>query len=170
MTWSPMRTAAIPCTCRASEANSLTGPERSHSLDALTEFLTLLRREAGSPSFSTIVRRIGSIRAARGVPAEERTPGRITVYDCFRSGRQRLDVELLSTSSRPWVRARPSGAAPTAPPPTRRPSARPRGDRTRHPADRTASRFCPRDHERSQMASAATVTVPRKTYTRLSYL
>ncbi|MBD0690405.1 hypothetical protein BG452_07705 [Streptomyces sp. CBMA123] len=91
-----MRTAAIPCTCRAAEAGPSTAPTRSHSLDELAEFLTLLREEAGSPSFSTIVRRISSARAARGVPAEERTPGRITVYDCFRSGRRRLDVELLA--------------------------------------------------------------------------
>ncbi|MEV8323350.1 hypothetical protein [Kitasatospora sp. NPDC056731] len=112
MTWSPMHTTAAPCICRAAEANSASTLARSHSLDALTESLTLLRQEAGSPSYSTIVRRISSVRAARGVPAGERTPGRITVYDCFRSGRQRLDVELLSdivqalgADPDPWRRA-----------------------------------------------------------------
>ncbi|MGK4585503.1 hypothetical protein [Kitasatospora sp. HPMI-4] len=90
----------------------MAAPTQTYSLDALAECLTRLRQEAGSPSYTAIARRISSVRAARGIPEAERTPGRITVYDCFRAGRRRLDVELLSDIVQvlggdpgPWRRA-----------------------------------------------------------------
>lgn len=65
------------------------------TLDGLASQLRERRIEAGSPSFSTITQRVGEIRAARGVRASERSPGRVTVYDCFRDGRRRVDVDLI---------------------------------------------------------------------------
>lgn len=64
--------------------------------DDLTAELRALRARAGSPSYAELTRRVGAVRAARGVPERERRPGRVTVYDAFRDGRTRLDVELLA--------------------------------------------------------------------------
>lgn len=65
------------------------------TLDGLAERLRERRRMAGGPSFSEIARRVAQLRAARGVHASERTPGRVTIYDCFRDGRRRVDVDLV---------------------------------------------------------------------------
>ncbi|WP_078509954.1 NB-ARC domain-containing protein [Streptomyces sp. Tu 6176] len=62
--------------------------------DELAQSLRALRGWAGNPSYAELVRRIGAVRAARGVPASERMPGRVTVYDCFRTGRRRIDMNL----------------------------------------------------------------------------
>ncbi|MBY8884910.1 hypothetical protein K7472_08615 [Streptomyces sp. PTM05] len=100
------------------------GPART--LDELVERLRLLRSDAGDPSYSEIVRRIADIRARRGLPGAERVPGRITVYDCFRTGRRRMDAELLADVVRalgadpaPWraaLRCTLDGAPATASP------------------------------------------------------
>lgn len=66
------------------------------SLDEVADGLLQLRAAAGSPSFTTIARRVGQYRAARGLPASECEPGRVTVYDCFRTGRRRMQPELVS--------------------------------------------------------------------------
>ena len=55
--------------------------------------LTLLRAQAGSPSFGEIARRVGHLREQRGQPHTR--PGRTTVYDLFRPGRSRVDPDLL---------------------------------------------------------------------------
>lgn len=64
-------------------------------LDDLAQRLRELRLTSGGPSFSEIARRVGALRTARGVHASERTPGRVTVYDCFRDGRRRVDIDLI---------------------------------------------------------------------------
>jgi tetratricopeptide (TPR) repeat protein len=61
-------------------------------LDAFARALRELRRDAGSPSFSEIAARVAELRARRG---SRDAPGKITVYDCFRSGRRRLDAALV---------------------------------------------------------------------------
>ncbi|WP_018351489.1 tetratricopeptide repeat protein [Longispora albida] len=66
------------------------------TVDDLSAALRAFREQAGGPSFAEIVRRIGRIRADRGLPAAEQQPGRVTVYDCFKPGRRRLDVELVA--------------------------------------------------------------------------
>lgn len=71
-------------------------PADPRSWDDLTGALRMLRAHAGSPSFAELVRRVEAVRAARGLPPGERRPGRVTVYDAFRDGRARLDVELLA--------------------------------------------------------------------------
>lgn len=65
------------------------------SLDELARRLRTLRERSGGPSFSEITRRVVEIRADRGDHPRDRTVGRMTVYDCFRSGRQRIDVLLV---------------------------------------------------------------------------
>lgn len=64
-------------------------------METFTDRLRVLRAWAGNPSFTEIACRIARSRKARGVPAAERQPARITVYDCFRVGRRRLDIELV---------------------------------------------------------------------------
>jgi len=65
------------------------------STDELADLLRTLRAWAGNPSYAELVRRISALRAARGVPAAECAPGRVTVYDCFRTGRRRIDMDLV---------------------------------------------------------------------------
>ena len=58
------------------------------TLDELCLGLGRMRVEAGSPSYAEIARRIGQVRAG----AE---PPKVTVYDCFRPGRRRVDDGLV---------------------------------------------------------------------------
>lgn len=62
------------------------------SPDAVAEALLDLRVWAGRPSYSQIAVRVARLREARG---ESERPGRITIYDCFRAGRRRLDAQLV---------------------------------------------------------------------------
>lgn len=55
-----------------------------------------LRTANGQPSFTEIARRIGRARRTRGVPAGEATVARVTVYDCFRDDRRRVDAALVA--------------------------------------------------------------------------
>lgn len=63
-------------------------------IDDVAERLRHWREQAGSPSFATIARRISARRAAGRDGAYGAVP-RSTVYDCFRAGRRRLDLELV---------------------------------------------------------------------------
>lgn len=58
------------------------------TLDELCALLGTLRTSVGSPSYAEIARRIGVIRGG-----EE--PAKVTVYDCFRPGRRRVDDRLV---------------------------------------------------------------------------
>ena len=58
------------------------------TLDELCLGLGRMRVDAGSPSYAEIARRIGRLRAG----AE---PPKVTVYDCFRPGRRRVDDGLV---------------------------------------------------------------------------
>jgi len=68
---------------------ALPDPGRATSLDELTQCLTALKVWAGNPSYETITGRVNSER-----PAHEQV-GKTTVVDCFRSGRRRLDGDLV---------------------------------------------------------------------------
>ncbi len=70
-------------------------PLGAATLDELTERLRALRVWAGQPSFAEIVDRLRHHRARRGASPAVQRVSRTTVYDCFRSGRSRLDVDLL---------------------------------------------------------------------------
>lgn len=58
------------------------------TLDELCIGLGRMRVEAGSPSYAEIARRIGAVR-------EGAEPAKVTVYDCFRPGRRRVDDRLV---------------------------------------------------------------------------
>ncbi|MEV4346416.1 tetratricopeptide repeat protein [Actinoplanes sp. NPDC049596] len=67
----------------------LPDPGQATTLDEFTDGLRRLKAWAGNPSYETITGRVNAGRpAARAV-------GKTTVVDCFRSGRRRLDVELV---------------------------------------------------------------------------
>ncbi|ROR93368.1 NB-ARC domain-containing protein [Salana multivorans] len=66
------------------------------TLDDLAVRLRTRREQAGSPTYTELARRVGALREARGVAPSVRLPGRVTVYDCFRSGRRRIDADLVA--------------------------------------------------------------------------
>ncbi|WP_426309943.1 tetratricopeptide repeat protein [Cellulosimicrobium sp. E-16] len=84
-------------------------PVGAGSVDELAARLRALRTWAGDPSYTEIARRVGALRTARGVPAAEARPGRVTVYDVFRAGRTRLDVDLLADVAQVLGDTRPAG-------------------------------------------------------------
>lgn len=71
-------------------------PGEAESLNDLSATLVALRAWAGSPSFTEIARRIRQLRTTRPGAGIDQPPGRVTVYDCFREGRRRLDIDLVS--------------------------------------------------------------------------
>lgn len=64
-------------------------------LDELIGDLQRERARAGSPSYAEIAGRIEAARRLRGVDSFQARPSRSTVYDLFRVGRRRIDVELF---------------------------------------------------------------------------
>ncbi|TQL49711.1 tetratricopeptide (TPR) repeat protein [Ornithinicoccus hortensis] len=87
--WVGSMTSSSPVTDRAPV------PLAATSIDDLVAALRGLRGWAGNPSYATLAKRVAQARLARGVPPSEATPGRVTVYDCFREGRRRLDSDLV---------------------------------------------------------------------------
>lgn len=63
------------------------------TLDELSVALGRLRTRAGTPSYAEIARRIGQARQG----AE---PPKVTIYDCFRPGRRRVDDRLVGEIAR----------------------------------------------------------------------
>jgi tetratricopeptide (TPR) repeat protein len=75
-------------------SGELPDPGRAGSLD---EFVTLLRRLkvwAGDPSYGSIKDRVNATRVVAGRPVTG-VAAKSTVADCFRSGRRRLDTDLV---------------------------------------------------------------------------
>jgi tetratricopeptide (TPR) repeat protein len=70
------------------------GPARS--LDELVETLRALKVWAGDPSYETITRRVNARWTAAGRPAGE-LARRGTVVDCFKTGRRRINADLVGT-------------------------------------------------------------------------
>ena len=68
----------------------------STSLDAVVSRLQAVRAQAGQRSFGDIALGVSRVRRARGVSAEHSRVGRTTVYDAFRTGRRRLDADLVA--------------------------------------------------------------------------
>ncbi|WP_203903672.1 ATP-binding protein [Virgisporangium aliadipatigenens] len=69
-------------------------PGLARSLDELVGCLRALKLWAGDPSFETITRRINARGEAAGRPAHE-SARRGTVVDCFKTGRRRINGELV---------------------------------------------------------------------------
>jgi hypothetical protein len=63
-------------------------------LDELVERLRRLKAWAGDPSYEWIKKRVNEAWTAAGRPAVDLV-GRTTVLDCFRSGRRRLNADLV---------------------------------------------------------------------------
>src|SRR5439155_768688 len=64
------------------------------TLDELVEGLRLLRSWAGGSSYSTITGRVNAAWKAAGRPEGELTK-KATVVDCFKTGRRRLNTDLV---------------------------------------------------------------------------
>ncbi|MBM7507190.1 energy-coupling factor transport system substrate-specific component [Nocardioides salarius] len=122
--------------------------------DLLANRLQQLRLEAGEPSYGEIARRVARGRLDAGLGEHEARVARTTVYDVFRTGRARVNLELVREIVRVlggedldvdrWVaQCRRGGAAPapapapvpatgttpqSTPPPTREPTTHPTDD------------------------------------------
>jgi tetratricopeptide (TPR) repeat protein len=72
----------------------LPDPGQAGSLDDLVGRLRQLKVWAGDPSYEWITGRVNAAWAAAGRPAGE-LAGRTTVRDCFRTGRRRLNTDLV---------------------------------------------------------------------------
>lgn len=71
-------------------------PVAATTPDDIAAALRDLRTWAGAPSYAAITKLVVQRRTDRGLPAAEATIGRVTVYDCFRTGRSRLDLDLVT--------------------------------------------------------------------------
>ncbi|RSM47419.1 tetratricopeptide repeat protein [Amycolatopsis balhimycina DSM 5908] len=69
-------------------------PGAATTLDELVDRLRLLKSWAGSPSYETIKERVNQEWTASGRPASE-LAGKTTVVDLFRSGRRRVNTDLI---------------------------------------------------------------------------
>lgn len=65
-------------------------------LDTIAADLRALRTAAGEPSYAQIGRLVAARRARRGIPDHERRIPRTTLYNCFRDGRRRIDVDAVT--------------------------------------------------------------------------
>ncbi|MEV6926093.1 tetratricopeptide repeat protein [Dactylosporangium sp. NPDC051485] len=73
---------------------TLPDPGTARTLDDLIDRLRRLKVWAGDPSYDTVKERINAAWTAAGRPAAELT-GKTTVADCFRTGRRRLNPDLV---------------------------------------------------------------------------
>lgn len=71
-------------------------PDSVSSMDELVAGLQALRAESGNPSYGEIASRIAAARKGRGVPDHAASVARTTVYDAFRLGRRRINVDLVA--------------------------------------------------------------------------
>ncbi|HEV7961375.1 MAG TPA: tetratricopeptide repeat protein [Actinoplanes sp.] len=69
-------------------------PSRAGTLDELIEALRLLKVWAGNPSYDTIKDRINTAWKTAGRPGGELAK-KTTIVDCFRTGRRRLNTDLV---------------------------------------------------------------------------
>lgn len=70
------------------------------SYDEIAQDLQQLRFAAGDISYAEIVRRIAAHREREGVDATNARPARTTVYDAFRTGRARVNPQLVGEIAR----------------------------------------------------------------------
>ncbi|SNY25254.1 tetratricopeptide repeat protein [Paractinoplanes atraurantiacus] len=75
-------------------ASELPDPGPARTLDELVGCLRALKLYAGDPSYETITRRVSAQWQAAGRPAGE-LARRGTVVDCFKTGRRRINGELM---------------------------------------------------------------------------
>jgi energy-coupling factor transport system substrate-specific component len=73
---------------------------QASSYDEIAQDLKVLRFVAGDISYAEIVRRIAAHRERGGVDASNARPARTTVYDAFRTGRTRVNPQLVGEIAR----------------------------------------------------------------------
>src|SRR6266540_2011894 len=73
---------------------TLPDPGQARTLDELIERLRSLKIWAGDPSYEVIKNQINAAWTDAGRPAGELTK-KTTVVDCFRTGRRRVNVDLV---------------------------------------------------------------------------
>ena len=71
------------------------GASTPDTVDRIVADLVELRTNAGVVPYAEIARRIGRRREKAGNQGPSHVPARSTIYDAFRSGRRRLDAELV---------------------------------------------------------------------------
>lgn len=74
---------------------STTKESSGESYDDFAHALQQLRREAGAPSYTELAERITQNRASRGLAPAAARVARSSVYDVFRLGRKRVNLELV---------------------------------------------------------------------------
>lgn len=72
---------------------------QAESWDDVARWLRERRADTGHPTYAELARRVQTLRIASG-DAGTALPGRSTVYDCFRDGRRRMDVDLVADLGR----------------------------------------------------------------------
>ncbi|GIJ58041.1 tetratricopeptide repeat protein [Virgisporangium aurantiacum] len=77
------------------EPVELPDPGQARTIDSLVGRLRQLKVYAGDPSFETVKERVNAAWTAAGRPAGE-LAGKTTVVDCFRPGRRRLNIDLVT--------------------------------------------------------------------------
>jgi len=70
--------------------------EADWTLDEVALALQQLRVHSGNVSYSELAKRVTSQRVAAGVEAKRATVARSTIYDCFRTGRVRVNHDLVA--------------------------------------------------------------------------
>lgn len=78
-----------------SEERVSTSRPESSRWDALAEQLRDLRARAGEPSYTVLAQQVMDRRIAAGAPPHSARIARTTVYDCFRTGRVRVNLGLV---------------------------------------------------------------------------
>lgn len=80
---------------KSSIPNKPEQPGQGWTYDEIAGGLQHLRARAGNPSYASIVRLIAEARQFDGASSFADRPARTTVYDCFRSGRARVNARLV---------------------------------------------------------------------------
>ena len=90
----PAAAVAVPDAGTGAYATVAPEAGTAATVDTLVERLRLLKAWAGNPSYEAIKSRVNKAWAAAGRPDTELV-GKTTVVDCFRSGRRRLNPDLV---------------------------------------------------------------------------
>lgn len=66
------------------------------SWDDVAAWLRERRAAVGNPTYAELATRVRQQRLSRGLPPDEARISRTTVFDCFKDGRRRMDLDLLA--------------------------------------------------------------------------
>ncbi|WP_141014219.1 ECF transporter S component [Nocardioides sambongensis] len=77
------------------EGQEAPAEDAAASWDLLADELSRLRLRVGNPSFDKVAQLVTDRRSAQGAEPHVARVARTTVYDCFRTGRRRVNVPLV---------------------------------------------------------------------------